>query len=147
MNQATTLYDQDFYGWIQHNIALLRQGRWAEIDTEILIEELDSMGRRDRHELVSHLMILIAHLLKWQYQAEHRSRSWRSSIIEQRFQITRQLELSLSLKLFLEEAVKEAYPDGMDIAMKETRLPKSTFPHTCPYTLEQLFDDEFYPEH
>jgi hypothetical protein len=145
MNQATTLYDQDFYGWIQHNIALLRQGRWAEIDTEILIEELDSMARRDRHELVSHLIILIAHLLKWQYQAEHRSRSWRSSIIEQRKQVTRQLKLSPSLKPFLMDAIQEAYPDGVDIAMKETRLPKSIFPNTCPYTLEQLFDDEYYP--
>jgi hypothetical protein len=145
MNQATTLYDQDFYGWIQHHIALLRQGRWAEIDTEILIEELDSMARRDRHELVSHLIILIAHLLKWQYQAEHRSRSWRSSIIEQRKQVIRQLKLSPSLKPFLMDAIQEAYPDGVDIAMKETRLPKSTFPNTCPYTLEQLFDDEYYP--
>jgi Domain of unknown function DUF29 len=145
MNQAITLYEQDFYGWIQHHIALLRQGRWAEIDTELLIEELDGMARRDRHELVSHLIILIAHLLKWQYQAEHRSRSWRSSIIEQRKQVTRQLKLSPSLKPFLMDAIQEAYPDAVDIAMKETRLPKFTFPNTCPYTLEQLFDDEYYP--
>ncbi len=146
MNQATTLYNQDLYGWVQHQIALLRQGRWAEIDTNILIEELDSMARRDRHELVSHLIILIAHLLKWQYQPEHRSRSWRNSIIEQRFQIDRQLELSPSLKPFLEEAVQQAYPDAIKLAVKETRLPKSTFPNKCPYLLNQLLEEEFDSE-
>lgn len=74
------------------------------IDVELLIDELESMAKRDRHELVSHLIILIAHLLKWQFQLKQlaeqtfQGSSWRASIIEQRMYIERQLELSPSLK-------------------------------------------------
>ncbi|BAP56100.1 hypothetical protein THII_1803 [Thioploca ingrica] len=154
IDQTTTIYEQDFYGWIQHNITLLQQGRWADIDINILIEELDGMAKRDKHELVSHLIILIAHLLKWQFQLKQLSNyreswqggSWQATIIEQRLQIIRQLELSPSLKPHLPEAISKAYPAAAILAVKETLLPKSTFPDTCPYSLEQLLDDEFYPE-
>jgi hypothetical protein len=67
------------------------------------------------------------------------------TIIEQRFQIARQLELSPSLKPQLQETINKAYPAAVTLAVKETRLPKSTFPNTCPYTLDQLLDDEYYP--
>lgn len=61
-------YEQDFYLWINKNIELLKQGRFAELDIDILIDELDNMAKRDRRELISRLMILIAHLLKWEFQ-------------------------------------------------------------------------------
>jgi len=88
---------------------------------------------------------LIAHLLKWQFQPVHRSGNWRGSIVEQRKPVTRQMKLSPSLKPFLMDAIQEAYPDAVDIAMKETGLKVSVFPETCHYILEQLLDDEFYP--
>ncbi len=144
--QATMLYEQDFYGWIQYHLDLLRQGRLAELHIDRLIEELEGMAKRDRHELVSHFIILIAHLLKWQYQPEHRSGSWRGSVIEQRKQITRQLKLSPSLRPYLGDALQEAYPDAVDIASDETGLRSSIFPDGCEYTVEQLLSKEFYPE-
>ncbi|RIZ68731.1 MAG: DUF29 domain-containing protein [Methylococcales bacterium] len=62
-----TLYEQDFYSWIQHHVALLKNSRFNEIDTANLIEELEGMAKKDERELISRLIILIAHLLKWQY--------------------------------------------------------------------------------
>jgi len=93
------------------------------------------MGKRDRRELESHFRILLAHLLKWQYQPTHRSRSWRASIIEQRLQITKQLKDSPSLKNYLSESKDEAYPDAVKISKTETGLDKSLF----PTTLKQSF--------
>lgn len=58
-------YKQDFYTWIDHHIELLRQGKFSEINVDILIDELDRMAKR---ELGSHLIILIAHLLTWWFQ-------------------------------------------------------------------------------
>jgi hypothetical protein len=153
MNEATTLYEQDFYGWIHHNIKLLQQGRIAEIEVNSLIEELESMAKRDRHELVSHFIILIAHLLKWQFQLKQlqnywdswQGGSWRSSIIEQRLQIDRQLELSPSLKPHLLETIHKAYPRAVELASEETGLPRKIFPKSCPYTLGQLLDNKFFP--
>ena len=140
------LYSQDFYAWIYHNIELLRQNKFAEIDVETLIEELESMARGDRNELESRLTILIAHLLKWQYQPAHRSSSWHSSIVEQRFRITKQLRKAPSLKSYFSEALQEAYPDAIKIAVKETGLPQTIFPESCPYSMAQLLDEDFYAE-
>jgi hypothetical protein len=153
MSNVTTLYEQDFYGWIQHHIDLLQQRKFADLDVDLLIEELDSMAKRDKHELVSHFIILVAHLLKWQFQLESltelwqtfQGHSWRSSIQEQRVQILNQLEMSPSLKPHLSAAVQKAYPKAVELASDETGLPKKTFPDTCPYTPEQLLDKRFFP--
>ncbi|NJO16471.1 MAG: DUF29 domain-containing protein [Thioploca sp.] len=55
---SNALYEKDFYAWIQHHIELLKQGKLEQLDVEILIDELESMGKRDKRELVSHFIIL-----------------------------------------------------------------------------------------
>jgi len=150
---AQNLYNKDFYGWIYHNIELIRLGQWEAIDKTLLIEELESMAKRDKHELISHLIILIAHLLKWQFQLkqlsqtwiEFEGKSWKRSIDEQRKQIQRQLNMSPSLKSYLLQAVAESYEDAVALASKETQLSITLFPPHCPYAIEQLFDEDFYP--
>jgi hypothetical protein len=79
-------YETDFYHWALHNAQLLKEGKFSELDVEHLIEELEEMGN-NRQELASRFMVLIGHLLKWEYQPNHRSSSWESSINEQRLQI------------------------------------------------------------
>jgi Domain of unknown function DUF29 len=81
---------------------------------------------------------LLAHLLKWEYQAEKRSRSWQSTIREQREQIEDLLSDSPSLKAYLEEALGISYPRGLALAVDETELDAEVFPKKCPYTLEQV---------
>jgi hypothetical protein len=152
--QTQSLYEKDFYAWIYHNIELVKAKKWDEIDADLLIEELESMAKRDRHELISHLAILIAHLLKWQFQFKQLSekwqefdgRSWKRSIIEQRDQVESQLQMSPSLKPYFDDAIQKAYSRAVKIAAKETKLPVKTFPTICPYSIEQLLDDDFYPE-
>jgi hypothetical protein len=150
-------YEKDFHRWIELHIDLLENGHVHELDTAHLIEELKDMANRDRNELVSHLKILIAHLLKWQFQFKHfaeswqhagdyAAKSWQYRIVEQRSEIHDQLENIPSLKKHLDESVNKAYPKAVALATKETGLMADTFPHDCPYSLEQLLDDGFYPE-
>ncbi len=146
MSKLATVYEQDFYAWATRNAELLRQGKLTEIDIEHIAEELESMGRRDRHELVSRLKILLGHLLKWEFQPLYRSSGWRGSITEQRLQIQDLLQFSPSLKPFLAEAVAAAYSDGVKLAAKETGLPRPVFPDACPYVIERILDDDFFPE-
>ncbi len=87
MNELAIEYQQDFYLWLCHNIELLRNGRLSEIDVENIAEELDGMSKSQQRELISRLKILFAHLLKWQFQPDRRSTSWKGTIIEQRSQI------------------------------------------------------------
>lgn len=139
-----TLYEQDFYSWIQHHVALLKDSRFDEIDVDNLIEELEGMAKKDERELISRLIILIAHLLKWQYQPDVQGNSWSSSIIEQRAQILFLLEDVPSLRNKMPNAVHRAYPKALEIAVKETGLP--VFPKQCPYSEQQLLDEDFYPD-
>lgn len=146
MHARPDLYSSDYLAWIADQADLLRQGRVADIDAGLLAEELEAMGRRERNELVSRLIILVAHLLKWQYQPAHRSSGWRGSIVEQRVQVERELRLSPSLRGFLPEAIAEAYPDALRIAIRETGLPRAVFPPTCPYTEAEVLDDGCWPD-
>jgi Domain of unknown function DUF29 len=138
------LYEQDFYSWIQHHVALLKESRFDDIDVANLIEELEGMAKKDERELISRLIILIAHLLKWQYQPDMQGNSWSSSIIEQRAQILFLLEDVPSLKNKMPQSVLRAYPKAIEIAVRETRL--SNFPQQCPYSDKQLLDEDFYPD-
>lgn len=142
----TNLYEHDIHAWTQQTAELLRQRRFQELDIEHLVEELETMGRRDRQELVSRLKILLGHLLEWQYQPAHRSSFWRGSILEQRLRIRDLLQDSPSLVPFLAEAAAAAYCDGAKLASKETGLPLAYFPDALPYALDPLLDDDWLPE-
>lgn len=146
MPAQANLYRDDFCAWIGAQAALLRQGRLEAIDADLLAEELEAMGRRERNELVNRLIVLVAHILKWKHQPTHRSSSWRGSIVEQRVQIAREIRLSPSLKPFLPEAIQEAYPDALHIATQETGIDASVFPSHCPFSETELLDEGFWPE-
>lgn len=153
MTDLKTLYQTDYAAWAKRHVELLRAGRFAEMDIEHLSDELSDMSKSDRRELESRLLILIAHLLKWEYQyqalserwRECKGDSWRDTIVEQRKQIAVLLRQSPGLKPVVEETIAAAYPDAADLASKESRLPPETFPAECPYSAEQLLQDDFYP--
>lgn len=91
-------YDEDFYAWTVEQSRLLRAGEFAAIDAANIAEDIESMGRSDRRELKSRLVVLVMHLLKWQHQPRGRSRSWSATIDEQRLQIDGLLAESPSLR-------------------------------------------------
>jgi len=134
----------DYYQWLLSVAERIRQGRFEEINREELAEELESMGRRERQELVNRFIVLIGHLLKWQFRVEQRSSSWRGTIFEQQRQILRELKLSPSLKPYLSTAI-EAYPEAAELAARETSIPIKSLPEKCYYSLQQLLNYEFFP--
>jgi hypothetical protein len=145
MNALQLEYNQDFYSWIYKNIDLLKQRKFSEIDVDILIDELESMTKYEKRELSNYFMVLIANLLKWQFQPEQRGGSWRGSIHEQRIKITKQLEDSPSLKNNIEESISKSYSKSVALAAKELDLPLTWFPERCPYSIDQLLNEDFYP--
>lgn len=140
-----SLYDTDFYAWTQQQAELLRHQKWRELDLPNLVEEIESLGKQQRAELRNRLSILIGHLLKWEYQSEKRSRSWFSTIRVQRIDILDLLAENPSLKPYLNEGIEQAYQKGFVLAAGETNLSERTFPKNCPYTIEQLLDEQFLP--
>jgi hypothetical protein len=146
MGKTTCQYDDDFYGWTQAQAALLREEKAADLDYANLAEEIESLGKRERHELEHRLMRLLQHLLKWQYQQTRRGRSWRSTIVEQRSRIARRLQESPSLRREVPAMLAAEYPLARLKASDETRLEESVFPEVCPWTAAQVLGEEFWPE-
>jgi hypothetical protein len=138
-------YEQDFYGWTQEQARLLRERRFAELDVANVVEEIESWGRGERRELVSHLRELLMHLLQWAYQPARRSRSWRLSIEAQRLQAREHLVENPSLKPQLDDIMAHAYRLALIEAERQTRLSRKTFPAMCPWSFNEAMSDDFWP--
>lgn len=146
MTQVTD-YDSDFHAWALRNARLLRAGRLDELDVEHIAEELESMGASERRELLSRMQVLMVYLLKQQYQPSRRGKSWRLTINHQRTAIERLLEQSPSLaRLFDAANLAKVYRKAVRDAVIETDLVAHLFPADCPYSLDELLDDDWLPE-
>jgi hypothetical protein len=139
-------YDTDFYAWANEQAALLRAGRLAEADVENIAEEIESMGRSERRELVSRLTVLLLHLLKWRYQPGLRGRSWTLTIEQQRMEVGDHLSDNPSLKSQLGDVIAKAYGYARIEAERETRLKSSVFPLACPFTFDDAMNPDFRPD-
>ena len=139
-------HEEDVYGWAIYTAQLLRNKRMNELDFDNIIEEMEALGRSEKHELINRLSVLLSHLLKWQYQPTMRGHSWVYSIKEQRKQSKIHLKDNPSLKSKLDDILIDAYDVAISKAAKETTLDEKEFPQECPYTFDQIMNDEFYPE-
>ena len=146
MNTSSALYEWDFYQWTQENARLIREGRVGELDYPHLLEELESLGSRERGQLKNRLRILLAHLLKWRFQSERRGRSWLAIIEEQRLSIEDLLADNPSMEKRVAEQIQKAYPLAVLTAVRETDLGKKTFPSASPFSRQQILDIAFLPE-
>jgi hypothetical protein len=142
---STTLYQQDYHLWLERTAHLLRERKLDQIDYENLIEEIETMGRRDKKALRSNLEQLLMHLLKWKYQATKRTGSWERSIKEHRNRILEDLEESPSLKPYFDEVFNKCYQNSREYATSETGLPLVTFPEICPFAKSEILDIKFFP--
>lgn len=131
------LYESDETAWLDAMSELIEEGRLDELDFPHLAEYLSDMARRDRREVLSRLVVLVKHLLKWQYQPKKRTKSWHITIITQR----QELEDDLSggvLRQHAQSNLHLAYSRAVARAATETGLPTEAFPKECPYTLDQV---------
>ena len=142
----TDLYEKDFYAWASEQVGLLRAGRLAEADVPHIIEEIESIGRSEKRELVNRLVVLLLHLLKWCYQPGLRGNSRRLSIKEQRIRLASHLDDNPSLQSMLDEAIEQAYRLAVIETERETGLPETIFPTTCPFSFPQMMDEAFWPD-
>lgn len=140
-------YDIDFGKWIGEQVNAIRAARGDGLDVPHLIEELESMGRADKRAFGSQLVRLIKHLLKWDYQPEKTTPSWKATIINARDEIAALVadNPSFSADAFLKEQISASYARAIREASVETGLAPGSFPESCPYSAGELFDQDFLP--
>jgi hypothetical protein len=146
MTSRRSLHDSDFYAWSLEQAALLRAGRTGEADLEAIAQEIESMGKTEKRELVSRLTILLLHLLKCRHQPSHRGKSWRLTIADARDDIGDHLEDNPSLKAMLDSAMEQAYRTARRKAAIETEFDEDDFPPRCPWSFAEAMDEGFWPE-
>jgi hypothetical protein len=132
-----SLYEEDETAWLEEMARLAAERRLDELDCEHLSEYLSDMARRDRREVYSRMVILLTHLLKWDYQPDRRSGSWRGTIFEQRRELRLLLESGV-LRAHAIATLAEAYQEAREQAAAETELPIEYFPLECGRSVDEL---------
>ncbi|MFM2063080.1 MAG: hypothetical protein RLZZ507_2750 [Cyanobacteriota bacterium] len=146
-NQLQKLYEIDDYLWLEETIKLLKTKNLENLDIDNLIEELESLGRNDVNKVRSLLKQIIIHILLleyWQEEYERNYRHWQGEIIAFRDDLNNSLTTTLKNKLSQE--LDNIYNVAVKIFSTKTGLSKNVFPPSCPYALEQLLDDNWYPK-
>ncbi len=140
-------YEADFHAWSVEQASRLRLLRVPGLDVANIAEEIESLARRDKRELLGRSAVLLAHLLKWRYQPDRRGTSWRLTILEQRQAIDIVLNDSpTSLRPTLSDVMTQAYTLAVRNAALETELALSAFPAVCEWTPSQILSDAFLPD-
>lgn len=138
-------HESDYHAWALRQIALLKAGRVADLDRQGIANELRDLAVSEEREIESRLTILLQHLLKWEFQPEGRTNSWRASILEQRYRINRVIARSPSLRRHPALVADEEYRIARLRAADETGLPLRRFPVACPYSASEALDEKFWP--
>lgn len=143
---SANLYDTDHAAWLTQQAELIRSGRLTMVDQEHLLEELEAEVANYRREIKRRLRVLIAHLLKWKYQQDQRSSSWKGTIRVQRVDITDVLNDNPSLRQTVRQAIKEAYPGAVKLAADETGMLEDIYPASCEWEEAEILNEDFWPE-
>ncbi|HWG47592.1 MAG TPA: DUF29 domain-containing protein [Gemmataceae bacterium] len=137
---TAALYEVDETAWLEATAELIRQGQLDAVELNTLAEYLTDMAKRDRREVYSRLVVLLAHLLKWDYQPDRRSGSWQGTILEQQREL-RQLLESGTLRNHAATVFAATYADARKQAAAESGLVRGTFPEECPWDLDGALAD------
>jgi hypothetical protein len=137
---TAALYEADETAWLEATADLIRNGRLDEAERQTLAAYLTDTAKRDRREVFSRLVVLLSRLLKWEYQPDHRSGSWRGTILEQQREL-RQLLESDTLRNHATAVFADAYADARKQAAAETGLPRAAFPEECGWDLDGALAD------
>lgn len=133
------LYLEDETAWLELMAERIKAGALQDLDFENLGEYLSDMAIRDRREVKSRLMILLEHILKWEFQPQKRSRSWLRSIVLQRNELESCADRGV-LRQHAENELANAYRKAVELAVAETGLTAADFPPECRYTLDEILD-------
>jgi Domain of unknown function DUF29 len=125
-------YETDIVAWAEEQAALLRAGKFSALDIEHIADEVEDVGKSEKRELANRMSLLLAHLLKWQFQSARQSASWRRTIREQSRAIALHLEDVPSLKAVLRQDrwFAAVWADAVAKAIDETGL--EGFPGNLP---------------
>ncbi|WP_030006952.1 DUF29 domain-containing protein [Picosynechococcus sp. NKBG042902] len=113
MEMDKVLYDHDFVLWIEKTVEQLKTQNFSALDLEHLIDEVESLGKREKRELKNRLITLFEHLLKRHYVPMPECyRGWEGTIRRTQSKLKDLLADSPSLSNLLEEIYLDCYQES-----------------------------------
>jgi hypothetical protein len=140
-------YESDVVAWANEQARLIRAGRFDQLDIEHIAEEIEDVGKSEQRELSNRMSVLLAHLLKWQYQPERRGASWERTIKEQRRRVLRRLEQTPSLVGNLHDVTWwfDVWGDAVYKTIEETDI--ADLPEECPWVMnDEILKEGWLPD-
>jgi hypothetical protein len=133
----TSLYDLDYLRWTEEVVERLHAKDFDKLDIENLIEEIESLGRSEKRELLNRLTTLLEHLLKRTYvNMPQEFNGWERTIREQRLQIKRVIKFSPSLAPLFAQFFNEAFDDALNEVRKEESYRSVEFPDKWQFSCD-----------
>ena len=144
---AARLYEQDFAAWLDAQAGALRERRFADLDLDNLIEEVESLRRAELRSAEHHAQVVIAQLLQLAHSTlGDPRRSWKSTAMAHRHQL--EMILTRTLRQELEAQLEKVYGHGRRLAatvLETEGTSDQWLPQKCPCTLAEILDEEWYP--
>ena len=140
------LYELDYLAWYEKTLEQLKNNDSNELDLESLSEVLENLVRDTKRSGESYLRQIIIHLLLIEYwESEKINRChWAAEIINFRSEL--ETDMTTNLKKHLDLVKENIYQKALKYVTKKTELNKILFPIQCPYSLEQLLNDDWFPQ-
>ena len=140
------LYELDYLAWYEKTLAQLKNNHSNELDLESLSEVLENLVRDTKRSGESYLRQIIIRLLLIEYwESEKINRChWAAEIVNFRSEL--ETDMTTNLKKHLDLVKENIYQKALKYVIKKTELNKTLFPIQCPYSLEQLLDDDWFPQ-
>ena len=145
-NKMRTKYETDVVAWANEQSHLIRDKKFTLLDLEHIAEEIEDVGKSAKIELASCIAVLLAHLLKWQYQPARQCNSWSQTINNLRVETDYLLGESPSLRSnFSDERwLRMVWAKATSQARQETNF--DCFPASCPWKIADTLTHEWLPE-
>jgi hypothetical protein len=143
--RLSRLYEVDEVAWLEESTRLIKEGKFGELDFKNLKDFLESAARWDKREVKRRLRTLLNQMLDWHIKAKRRTGPWKGEIFTQKYELADLLS-SKTLKDFAVKTLEHAYQSAVRLAAIDADWDAVDFPLICPYRLEDILDEDFYPE-
>ncbi|MBD2279445.1 DUF29 domain-containing protein [Aphanizomenon flos-aquae] len=145
-NNLKKLYKSDYLAWYEMTLEQIKNDQLNDLDLDSLSEVLENLVRDTKRSGESYLRQIIIHLLLieyWEAESINRRR-WAAEIVNFRNEL--ETDMTRNLRKHLNEEKENNYQKAIKYVIAKTGLKKNTFPEQCPYTLEQLINDDWFSD-